>query len=692
MPKITIDGHEIEVPAGLTIIQAAEMLGKEVPHFCYHSRLNIAGNCRMCLVEVEKMPKPIASCAFPVAEGMVVLTDTEMVRKAREGVMEFLLINHPLDCPICDQGGECDLQDQAVAYGRNKSRYDEAKRAVSKKHMGPLVKTEMTRCIHCTRCVRFMTDVAGVPELGMVNRGEHAEIVSYGDKPLTSELSGNIIDLCPVGALTSKPYAFEARPWELTKTESIDVMDAVGSNIRVDAYGQKIMRILPRLHEDVNEEWISDKTRFACDGLQLQRLDTPYIRVGGKLKAVTWEQAFEAITARIQSTSGEKIAAIAGDQADVETMFLLKQLMEALGSTSIDCRQDGAAHDPSHRSHYLFNTRIAGIEEADLCLLIGTHPRYEAPLINARIRKRFLTNQMKVARIGATMSKRFELTYPVQELGDDVGILEELISGKHAYSKELKKAEKPMLIIGQLALTRHDGEALLALAGKLAETYNFISDDWNGFNVLHTAASRVGGLDIGFVPGKGGADTGHILKKAHKGEIDLLYLLAADELDFSGLKDTFIVYQGHHGDRGAEHASVILPGSTYTEKNATYVSTEGRIQVTQQATTPPGQAREDWKIVRALSEACGKTLPFDTLPQVREGMVKANPVFAEHDHVESAGWKSFDKAGALLKAKLPRWSGNFYMTDPISRHSPTMANCTVDLGFLNIEQGDAHVA
>lgn len=692
MPKITIDGHEFEVPAGMTIIQAAEILGKEVPHFCYHSRLKIAGNCRMCLVEVEKVPKPVASCAYPVTEGMVVHTDTPMVKKAREGVMEFLLINHPLDCPICDQGGECDLQDQAMAYGRDHSRYEETKRAVKQKNMGPLIKTEMNRCIHCSRCVRFMTDVAGTPELGIVNRGEHAEIVSYMNKPLTSELTGNIVDLCPVGALTSRPYAFEARPWELTKTESVDVMDAVGSNIRIDTYGQTIKRILPRLHEDVNEEWISDKTRFACDGLQVQRLDTPYIRVDGNLQPASWDEAFALIHQRLEGTSGDKIAAIAGDQADVETMFLLKELMASLGSSHIDCRQDGAAHDPTDRSHYLFNTTIAGIENSDLCLLIGTHPRYEAPIINARIRKQYMTGQMMVARVGAPVPKRFELTYNVHDLGDDLDVLEDLISGKHPFSKELKKAQKPMLIVGQMALTRSDGDAILALAGQLAGTYNFIQDDWNGFNVLHTAASRVGGLDIGFVPGKGGSNTADILKKALNNELDLLYLLGADELNLSGLKDTFIVYQGHHGDQGAHVASVILPGCTYVEKSATYVNTEGRVQRTQAATIPPGLAREDWKIIRALSEVLGHTLPYNTITEVRAGLVKANPVFDRLDEISPAKWKSFSQAGTLLKTKLPRWSGNYYMTDPISRHSRTMAQCVEELEFMTLQQGEANAA
>lgn len=676
MPKITIDGQELDAPAGMTIIQAAEMLGIEIPHFCYHARLNIAGNCRMCLVEVDNVPKPVASCAYPVADNMVIHTKGEMTRQAREGVMEFLLINHPLDCPICDQGGECDLQDQAMAYGRDTSRYDLQKRAVPDKHMGPLIKTFMNRCIHCTRCIRFVQDVAGIPELGTIGRGEHMEIVSYLDQSLTSELSGNVIDLCPVGALTSRPYAYKGRPWELTKTETIDVMDAVGSNIRVDAYGQKVMRVLPRLHEDINEEWISDKTRFACDGLQVQRLDRPYVRVQGKLQPASWEEAFEVIAKKLNEVEGNTIGAVAGDQADVETMLLLKEFLQSLGSQNFDCRQDQAAHDPSYRSHYLFNTTIAGIEEADLCLLIGTHPRYEAPLINARIRKRYLTGQMEIARIGGVLPEKYELTYRVTELGDDPSILEALISGQHDFVHKLKQAKKPMLILGQQVLTRKDGEALLAFAGLLAETYNFIQPEWNGFNVLHTAASRVGGLDIGFVSDR------------KKDDLAVLYLLGADELDFSALKDTFIIYQGHHGDKGAHHADIILPGATYTEKNATYVNTEGRVQQTQIATFPPGEAKEDWRIIRALSEACGKPLPYDTIDEIRERMAEVNSVFGILDSIQPAKWHSFGGPGKLSSAKILPWSGNFYMTDPISRHSVTMAKCSEALGF----KGDAHVA
>src|SRR5262245_12599020 len=485
MPKLTIDGKEIEVPAGMTVLQACELAGAEIPRFCYHERLSVAGNCRMCLVEMEKSPKPIASCAMPAGDGMVIKTDTPLVKKARHGVMEFLLINHPLDCPICDQGGECDLQDQAMAYGFDRSRFHENKRAVLDKNFGPLVKTIMTRCIHCTRCVRFATEVAGVEELGATGRGEHMEIGTYVEKALSSELSGNIIDLCPVGALTSKPYAFIARPWELKKTESIDVLDAVGSNIRIDARGNEVMRILPRLNEDINEEWISDKTRFACDGLKKRRLDVPMVKRDGKLREASWQDAFAAIRARLDGLAGDKIAAIVGDLVDCETMVVLKDLMASLGSPHLDCRQDGARLDTKARCSYLFNTTIAGIEQADLCLLIGTNPRFEAPLVNARIRKRWRRGGFTVGRIGPPN----DLTYPVIELGDGPESLGELVDGSHAFCERLKAAERAMLIVGQAALIRPDGNAILAAARALADGFGMIGDAWNGFNVLHTAAA-----------------------------------------------------------------------------------------------------------------------------------------------------------------------------------------------------------
>ncbi len=671
MPKLTINGEEIEVDAGLTILQACERAGIEIPRFCYHERLSIAGNCRMCLVEMERAPKPVASCSMPVGEGMVIRTNSPAVEKMRKGVMEFLLINHPLDCPICDQGGECDLQDQAMNYGSDRGRYKENKRAVKDKDFGPLIRPVMTRCIHCTRCIRFSSQVAGVPELGATGRGEHMEVGTYVEKALTSELSGNMIDLCPVGALTSAPYAFHARPWELTKTETIDVMDAMGCNIRVDTRGREVMRVLPRLNEDVNEEWISDKTRFACDGLKRQRLDRPYVRRDGKLAEATWDEAFAAVSARLKGLDGAKIAALAGDLACVESMTALKDLMTALGSPHTDCRQDGAALDGNCRAGYLFNATIAGIEQADACLLIGTDPRREAPVLNARLRKRYLAGGFAVASVGPET----DLTYPCENLGAGPQTLKEIASGEHPFAKTLKDAEKPMLIIGQGALTRPDGAAVLALARKIAEDTGMVIEDWNGFSVLHTAAARVGGLDIGFLPGDGGKDTAAILDGAASGDIEAVYLLGADEIDMAKLGSAFVIYQGHHGDAGANRADVILPGAAYTEKDATYVNTEGRVQSARLAVFPPGEAREDWKIVRALSQALGKTLALDCIEQVRARMAEVNPVFSG-DELTPAAWGNFGAEGNVGSEPFTSPISNFYQTDAISRASETMATCT----------------
>ncbi|MBM3536609.1 MAG: NADH-quinone oxidoreductase subunit G [Alphaproteobacteria bacterium] len=679
MPKLTVDGKVVEVPNGATVLQACEAAGAEIPRFCYHERLSIAGNCRMCLVEIEKTPKPQASCAMPAGEGMVVKTDSAITRKARKGVMEFLLINHPLDCPICDQGGECDLQDQAMAYGMDRGRFLENKRAVPDKDLGPLVKTSMNRCIHCTRCIRFCTEVAGVEELGATFRGEHMEITTYVEKALSSELSGNVIDLCPVGALTSKPYAFVARPWELRKTESIDVLDAVGSNIRIDARQPEVLRVLPRLNEAVNEEWISDKTRFAYDGLKRQRLDRPYVRHDGRLQPVSWQDALVAVGARLRGVQGSRIAAIAGDMADAEAMVALKDLMTALGSPNIDCRQDGAKLEAGNRVSYIFNSTIAGIEQADVLLLVGTNPRWEASIVNARIRKRWLTGKLKVAIIGPQV----ELTYKADYLGAGPQTLADVASGKHAFAATLKAAKHPMIIVGQGALARSDGSAVLALARQVADGCGLIKDGWNGFNVLHTAAARVGGLDLGFVPGPssqagvGGRDVAGILDGAAKGEIEIVYLLGADEIDTSKLGGAFVIYQGHHGDKGAMRADVVLPGAAYTEKNATYVNTEGRVQQTRLAVFPPGAAREDWKIVRALSETLGKKLPYDTLAQLRQRLAAANPVFGKLDETPApAAWGAFGTSGAVSAAAFVSPIANYYMTDPISRCSETMAKCS----------------
>ncbi len=671
MPKLKVDDVEVEVPAGFTVLQACEVAGVEIPRFCYHDRLSIAGNCRMCLVEMEKSPKPVASCAMPAADNMVIKTNTPMAKKARQGVMEFLLINHPLDCPICDQGGECDLQDQAVAYGMDHSRYKENKRAVKDKYMGPLVKTIMTRCIHCTRCVRFATEVAGVEDLGLLYRGENAQITTYLEKAFASELSGNVIDLCPVGALTSKPYAFTARPWELRKTESVDVSDALGCNIRIDVRGNEVLRVLPRLNEDVNEEWISDKARFAVDGLKRQRLDRPYVRKNGKLQPATWDEALSVAAEKLKA-AGSKAAAIAGDLCDAESMMALKDLMAGLGSTSIDCRQDGAKLDASVRGSYLFNAGIAGIEQADAILLVGTNPRAEAPVLSARIRKRFLQGGLKIASIGP----KVDMTFPMENLGAGAQTLGDMVEGRHAFFETLKAAKKPMIIVGQGALRGANGSAVLAAVRSLAEKAGAVKEDWNGFCVLHTAAARVGGLDLGLVPGASGRDVAGILDGAGKGEVPVVYLLGADEIDTAKLGSAFVIYQGHHGDAGAHRADVVLPGAAYTEKNGTYVNTEGRVQLGRLAAFPPGEAREDWKILRALSEKLGQPLPYDNLGQVRRRLVAVNPVFGTLEEAKPSAWGSFGQAGQMGSEPFVSPISNFYMTDPISRASPTMAECT----------------
>ncbi len=680
MPKLKVDGVEIEVEDGLTVLQACEAAGAEIPRFCYHERLSIAGNCRMCLVEVKPgPPKPQASCALPAGEGMEIFTDTPMVRKARHGVMEFLLINHPLDCPICDQGGECDLQDQAMAYGHDGSRYTEHKRAVGEEYMGPLINTIMTRCIHCTRCVRFSTEIGGVTDMGMLNRGENAVITTLG-QAVSSELSGNVIDLCPVGALTSKPYSFIARSWELTKTESIDVMDAVGSNIRIDTRGNEVLRVLPRLNEDVNEEWIADKTRFANDGLRRQRLDQPYIRgADGRLAEASWDDAFAAIAAKLEGLDGGRIAALAGDLCDAESMFALKALMAALGSPHLDCRQDGAALDPSLRASYLFNTGIAGIEESDACPLIGVNPRWEAPLVNARIRKVWLRGGYKIGLVGTQV----DLTYDTDYLGAGPDTLAQIASGDNDFAAILRDAERPMLILGMGALTRPDGAAVLAAARKIAVDTGMISEGWNGFNVLHRAAARVGGLDIGFTPGADGRSTREILDGAAAGDIDVVYLLGADEIDMAKLNKAFVIYQGHHGDAGAHVADVILPGAAYTEKPGTYVNTEGRVQLARRAAFPPGDAREDWTIIRALSAVLGDALPFDDFATLRRFMHEACPHFTRIDDLEAASWGEFGAAGAMDSSPFALPVTNYYMTDPISRASEVMAQCTRE--FINGE-------
>ncbi len=683
MAKVKVDGNEVEVPDHYTILQACEEAGAEIPRFCYHERLSIAGNCRMCLVEVKGgPPKPTASCAMgvrdlrPGPEGQPpeIFTNTPMVKKAREGVMEFLLINHPLDCPICDQGGECDLQDQAMAFGVDSSRYQENKRAVEDKYIGPLVKTIMTRCIHCTRCVRFTTEIAGISELGLIGRGEDAEITTYLEKAMTSELQGNVIDLCPVGALTSKPYAFQARPWELTKTESVDVMDAVGSAIRVDTRGREVMRIMPRVNEEVNEEWISDKTRFIWDGLRTQRLDRPFVRgADGKLKAASWSEAFTAVKAALDGKSGDQVAAIAGDLSGVEEMYAMQQLLRSLGSDNMDCRQDGTALDPKWgRASYLFNPTIEGIEDADAILIIGANPRFEASVLNARIRKAYRATGVKIGVIG----DMGDLRYDYQSLGSGPETLAEVATGKNKFAGVLKRAKKPMIIVGQGALARGDGAAVLANAAKIADASGAVKGDWNGFAVLHTAAGRVGGLDLGFVPSDEGMNATQSVKEA-----DVLFLLGADELDMRARKQGAItIYIGTHGDVGAHHADIILPAATYTEKSATYVNTEGRVQMTNRGGFAPGEAKEDWAILRALSDVIGHKLPFDSLQQLRAQLYEALPHFAQIDTIEPADGAQIaalaKKGGRLGKSAFASSVKDFYLTNPIARASAVMAECS----------------
>jgi NADH-quinone oxidoreductase subunit G len=668
MPICKVDGVEVEFEQGMNVLQVAELAGKEIPRFCYHERLSIAGNCRMCLVEVKPgPPKPQASCALPAAENMEIFTDTPMVRKARHGVMEFLLINHPLDCPICDQGGECDLQDQAMGYGRDDSRYADNKRAVEEKFMGPLVKTVMTRCIQCTRCVRFITEVAGVPEIGLISRGEDVEITTYLDKAVTSELSANIIDLCPVGALTSKPYAFNARSWELKKTESVDVMDALGSAIRVDARGSAVLRVLPRTNEDINEEWISDKTRYAVDGLSRQRLDRPYVRESGKLRPASWAEALEAVAGKLKATAPERVGVIAGDLQDAVSTKAALDLFRALGVQSTDCRQDGMVLGGGPRQSWLFNSTLAGIEDADVVLMVGTNPRVEAPVLNARLRKRWLAGALRVGVIGEAV----DLTYPHDYLGAGPKTLAELAKSKSDFVKALKAAKAPAIIVGAGALTRPDSAAVLKAAAGVAKTFGMT------WNVLHSAAARVGGLDLGFLPGPGGKTAAEL---AAKGGADVLFLLGADEIDTTASK-AFKVYLGTHGDRGAHGADVILPGAAYTEKNGLYVNTEGRVQMGVQAVFPKGEAREDWAILRALSERLGHTLPYDTLDQLRVRLFADHPSFGRIDHVDgpaAAAGLDLGKlggAGVLSAAPFRSAVASFHLTNPIARASVTMAEC-----------------
>ncbi|MGJ0424842.1 NADH-quinone oxidoreductase subunit NuoG [Methylocystis sp.] len=674
MTKILVDGVEVDVPGEFTLLQACEQAGAEIPRFCYHERLSIAGNCRMCLVEVKGgPPKPQASCAMSVKDlrpgpngaPPEVLTKSPMVKKAREGVMEFLLINHPLDCPICDQGGECDLQDQALVFGVDSSRFHENKRAVEDKYIGVLVKTEMNRCIHCTRCVRFTAEVAGTGDMGAIGRGEDMEITTYLESAMISELQGNVADLCPVGALLPKPQSFRGRPWEYQKTETIDVMDALGSAIRVDSRGREVMRILPRINDLVNEEWISDKTRQIVDGLKTQRLDRPYIRENGRLRPASWQEALAAVAAKTKATSASRIGALVGDLAAVEETFALKLLAEQLGTPNLDCRQDGAKLDPKFgRASYLFNATVAGIEQAGAALIIGANPRKEAPVLNARLRKRWLRGDFKISLVG----ERADLTYDYDYLGAGPESLLQFI-------RSAKPVEKLLVIVGQGALARDDGEAALTLAAQAAQRLGGLGDGWNGFSVLHTAAARVGALDLGFTPGAGGLDARAMAKA---GALDLIFNLGADEIAIE--PGAFVVYIGTHGDRGAHRADVILPGAAYTEKSGLYVNTEGRVQRAFRVVFPPGEAREDWAVLRALSGALGNPLPFDSLAALRRLLIESHPHFAELDEIapgESAQVVALANHPAVaMKDSFAPAIQNFYFTNPIARASAIMAECS----------------
>ncbi|KAK2775086.1 NADH dehydrogenase (ubiquinone) 78K chain precursor, 5-prime end [Onygenales sp. PD_12] len=678
--ELTIDGKKVSIEAGSALIQACEKAGVTVPRYCYHEKLLIAGNCRMCLVEVERAPKPVASCAWPVQPGMVVKTNSPLTHKAREGVMEFLLANHPLDCPICDQGGECDLQDQSMRYGADRGRFHEVtgKRAVEDKNIGPLIKTSMNRCIHCTRCVRFANDIAGAPELGTAGRGNEMQIGTYLEKNLDSELSGNVIDLCPVGALTSKPYAFRARPWELKHTETVDVLDGLGSNIRVDARGMEVMRVLPRLNDDVNEEWINDKTRFACDGLKTQRLTTPLVRRDNKFAPITWEQALDEIGAayRVLAPQANEFKAIAGHLVETESLVAMKDLANKLGSDNLALDQPGGsapiAHGLDVRSNYLFNSKIYGIEEADAILLVATNPRHEAAVLNARIRKQYLRSDLQIGLVGET----FDSTFDFEHLGTTAANLKTALAGP--FGKTLAAAKRPMIIVGSAAAEHPDAKSIFDIVGGFVDKHatNFNTPEWQGYNVLQRTASRSGAYEVGFT-----TPSPEVAATTPK----MVWLLGADEVNEADIpKNAFIIYQGHHGDRGAQLADIVLPGAAYTEKAGTYVNTEGRVQMTRAATSPPGAARDDWKIIRAASEFLGAPLPYDDVEMLRDRMEEISPALRRYDIVEPSSVSALSKVQLVDQNRGSKPTNepfrkvieNFYFTDSISRSSPTMARCS----------------
>ncbi len=663
MPKIIVNNKEVEIEEGMTVFQACELAGAEVPRFCYHERLSIVGNCRMCLVEMEKSPKPIASCAMPATDGMKIKTNTPLVERARKGVMEFLLANHPLDCPVCDQGGECDLQDQSLFYGLDSSRYTENKRQVKEKYMGPLIKTEMTRCIHCTRCVRFASEIAGIPELGAIGRGEDTEITTYLEKSMESELSANVVDLCPVGALTSKPYAFEARSWELKKTETIDVMDAVGSNIRVDTYGWEVKRILPRVNEDINEEWISDKTRYACDGLLNQRLDTPYIRENGRLQKSSWNKALRLLISKLKSFNSDEVGGLVGDLADLEMIYSFKSFFEkCIGSKNFECRQDRIYINPFERMNYIFNSTINGIEDSDFILLVGTNPRLEATILNARIRKAYIKKRLKIYSIGDPG----DLTYPYINLASNTSLIRAIAYGTHEISEKIKKSNKPMIIIGESALYGETGKYIFETLKYFLSKNNFIKEDWNALNVLAQQASRVGAIDLG-VHSINETENFSFFNKLDNDEFRFLYLLGADNICFDK-KDKFIVYQGSHGDKGAEIADIILPGAAYTEKNGLFVNLEGKLQTAHKASYPPGDAREDWVIFNDLANMMKKPLDYNNIKSLQES-IKKNIQLKINNQINKNNIINFVNDNISIK------SIDYYHTNSIARSSKVMNEC-----------------
>jgi len=666
MLKLKVNNIDVEIEEGLTVLQACEKVGVEIPRFCYHEKLSIAGNCRMCLVEMEKSPKPIASCAMPAANGMNIKTNTSFVEKARKGVMEFLLANHPLDCPVCDQGGECDLQDQSMFYGVDKSRYKENKRFVPEKNMGPLIKTQMTRCIHCTRCIRFATEVAGVPELGAIGRGEDMQITTYLEQSMRSELSANVVDLCPVGALTSKPYVFEARPWELKKTETIDVMDAVGSNIRVDTYGWEVKRVLPRINEDINEEWISDKTRYACDGLLNQRLDIPYLKYNGKFEKASWKEVFNIINVKIKSTSSSKICGITGDLVNMETLYIFKEFFnKTLNSKNLEFRNDHTYINPEKRENYVFNSTLNGIEESDFIFLIGSNPRFEATILNARIRKAYLQNKMNIF----SHNNVGDLTYPYKSLNGKTDTLKEIVEDKHYLSKLIKSAKKPLIIIGQSALFSKSGKYIFESIKSFLMKNNKINSEWNSLNIISENASTVGSLDLGIYNTSNGSN--ETLNDLENHKYEIVYLLGQDSLKFKK-ENEFIIYQGSHGDKGAEIADIILPGAAYTEQDGYYTNLEGKLQKAYKASYPPGEAKEDWKILNDLAEIMNHRKLFNDKDDLLSSMLNYLKLFKDNNTIKKI---SEVKDLRFTSEKIKINNIDYYYSNAIARSSKTMFNC-----------------